>query len=193
LDTRLFELLKAKNIELCQTRISSIETAPEELLKPVYDAISAKVDVPDARIKGDLLRAAAAHMVIRNRGEGNIKEQYCKGHYSKEDIIFLLKRIDDFIEPKVSPLVADEQIKIGKPLRKRDEAKEIIIELLKNAKQTNTISEQLSTLHGEVARKIPGFHYLSAVNSVNELVREGIIERVPHAHGFYRLVEKEDK
>ncbi len=189
LDIEAHQRLKVQNEQLCKVKIKSIETPPEALLEPVYERIFEEIEIPDLRIKGDLLRTAAAHMVLRHFAQDNLKEEYTQNDYTSQDIDFVLSKIYEFTDPRVSPLIADEYIKVGKP-RKRDEAKTLICDFLLASKQQGKPGEQLAALSSFVNSKTPGVHYQTVVNSVNELIKEGTVERVTGMHGYYRLLQK---
>jgi hypothetical protein len=191
IDLKLHKRLKQHNQILSKIKIKTIETAPINLVDPIYDKILEAIEVPNQRIKGDILRAMAAHMVLRHIGEGNRKEEYTQEDYTREDAEFILKRISEFTEPRLHPLITDSSISDREP-RKRDNAKDIIHRFLIAVKKKGKNGVQLSVIHEVVEKEIPGFHYQSTINAMKELIKEGVVEKVPGARGFYRIKDKEE-
>lgn len=187
LDKDLQEQLKRQNEKLCAVRIKSIDAPPHHLLKPVYEKLFTLTEIPDFRIKGGLLRATAAHMVLRHFDQGNTKDAYTEQDYTADDISFVSERVNDFVEPRINPLVTEGHFR--KP-RKRDYVKKHICDYLKASKLAGKTSEPLLVIYMYVHSRMPGVHYQTTVNGVKELLREGKVERVPGVHGHYRLVEK---
>ena len=188
LDTVLQEQLKRQNETLYKVKIKFIEAPPHDLLKPVYEKLFALTEIPDFRIKGDILRTTAAHMVLRHFSEGNTKEDYTKQDYSIEDVNFVSERLNGFVEPRINPLVAEGYPEIRKA-RKRDYVKRHICSFLEASKRDGKISESLRAIYEYVRGKIP-IHYQTAVNALDELAKEGKVEKVPEKFGYYRLVDK---
>jgi hypothetical protein len=191
IDQELHEKLKKYNEVIGKQRIKIIETAPINLVDPIYDRILSAIEVPNQRTKGDVLRAMASFMVIRHLSEGNIKEAYTEADYSEDDAVFILQRIGEFIQPKLHPLVNDKSIRAKEP-RKRDNAKDIILRFLTAVKQKGKNGAQLAVIHEVVEKEIPGFHYQSTINAIKELIKDRLVEKVPGAKGFYRIKEREE-
>jgi len=115
LDSQALMQLKELNLQLSQIAEKglTLNYPNNDLLKPVWDALfdSAKElikeaegrvklnEVVDYRTKGDIIREITAHAFIRDPRNF---------HYTEEDINFIIKRIDHFIEPKVFPLIAED-------------------------------------------------------------------------------------
>jgi hypothetical protein len=192
IDQELHEKLKKYNEVIGGKRVKIIETASTNLVDRLYDKILSAIEVPNQRTKGDILRAMASYMVIRQFSERNIKEEYTQTDYSEDDATFILQRIGEFIQPKLHPLVNEKSIRAREP-RKRDNAKDIILRFLIAVKQKGKNGAQLSVIQEVVEKEIPGFHYQSTINAMKELViKEGRVEKVPGAKGFYRIIEKEE-
>lgn len=184
----LLEQLKQQNEKFCKVKIKSIEAPAHDLMKPVYEKLFALAKIPDFRIKGDLLRIAAAHMVLRNFSQGNAKDVYTEQDYSAEDINFISQRIQDFVEPRLNPLVAPGYV--GRS-RKRDFVRGFICSFLKAYQRQGKIGAPLRIIVAYVKSKMSDVHYQTVNNALQELVTEGTIEKVPGMHGYYRLVQKE--
>ena len=189
LDTGLQKQLKRHNEVLCKVEIESIEAPPHDLLKPVYEKLFTLTEIPDFRIKGDILRTTAAHMVLRHFSGGNIKEVYTKQDYTREDVDFVSERLGGFVEPRINPLVTKGYPEIRKT-RKRDYAKRHICSFLEASKRKGKIGEPLRALVAYVNSKMPDVHYQTVVNAMKELLRGGKVEKVSGMHGYYRLIEK---
>jgi len=192
LDVSLQEKLRQQNEILSQTRIKSIETAPNNLIKPLYERFFALTEIPDFRIKGDVLRATAAHMVIRNFSQGNAKEVYTASDYSVEDADFVAERLGDFIEPRINPLVAE-----GYPEVETQHSKQYVklhvCNFLEASKSNGNNGEPLRAIVEYVQSKV-SVHYQTVRNAVQELVSQSRVEKNPERFGYYRLVgtKKED-
>lgn len=187
LDVGLQEKLKQQNETLSKTRIKFIETAPNGLMKPLYERFFELTETPDFRIKGDVLRATAAHMVIRLFSQGNAKEVYTASDYTAEDADFVAKRLDDFIEPRINPLVA-EGYPEAETERSRQYVKLYVCHFLEESKRKGNIWEPLRTIVAHVQSKV-SVHYQTVRNAVQELVRQGRVEKVPEKFGYYRLTD----
>ncbi len=189
LDKDLQEQLKQQNEMLCKVKIKSLETPPHDLMTPVYEKLFDLTAIPDFRVKGDILRTAASHMVLRQFSEGNAKEVYTKQDYSPKDVIFISEKLRDFVEPRINPLVAEGYSALEKT-RKRDLAKGHSCRFLESSKRDGKIGEPLRAIITYVHSKMPYVHYQTVNNALQELVKEGKAEKVPGMRGYYRLVEK---
>ena len=187
LDKDLQDQLKQYNERLCRVKIKYIDAPPHVLLKPVYEKLFTLTETPDFRIKGDILRTAAAHMVLRHFSQGNVKEIYTEQDYSLEDVNFISEELSNFVEPRLNPLVAEGYT--GRS-RKRDFAKNHICSFLEGSKREGKIGEPLRAIVAYVHSKMPYVHYQTINNAKNELIKEGKVEKVPGTRGYYRLVEK---
>jgi hypothetical protein len=189
LDMSLQQQLKAQNTIISKTKITSIAAAPNQLLKPIYSKLLALTEIPDLRIKGDILRTAAAHMVLRHFADGNLKEVYTEQDYSIAEVDFISERLNEFVEPRIRPLVADgyseiETERVGYRVRTHIDA------FLTASKSEGKMGEPLKAIVDDVQSKI-SVHYQTVRNNLQELVRQGKVEKVPEKFGYYRLTEKE--
>lgn len=184
--------LKRINSELSQVKIKAIETLPNELLKPIYEKLFPLMPCPDFRLKGDILRAASSHMVMRHYSEGKLKEVYTQQDYTLDDSQYVIDRLPSFVEPRVRPLIAEGYVEIGRT-RVRDNARGHIVAFLKDSEMQGRDGESLASIHSYVLGLMPMIHYQTVNNALGELVREGLVEHVPDKHGFYRLVKKEEE
>ena len=189
LDKSLQQQLKAQNTTLSKTRIISMDAAPNNLLKPIYSKLLTLTEIPDMRIKGDILRTAAAHMVLRHFAEGNLKEVYTEQDYSIAEVDFISERLNEFVEPRIRPLVADgyseiETERVGYRVSTHIDA------FLTASKSEGKMGEPLKAIVDYVQSKMP-VHYQTVRNNLQELVRQGKVEKVPEKFGYYRLTEKE--
>lgn len=189
LDLGLQEQLRKQNELLCKVRIKSIEAPPTDLLKSVNERVFALTETPDYRVKGDLIRTIASHMVIRQFNEGNAKEVYAKQDYSLEDVNFVLERLNNFVDPRINPLVSYGYSEAGKT-RKRDTVKVHICSFLEVSKRSGGIGEPLGAIHAYVCSQMSCVHYQTVVNAMKELVEESVVEKAPEKFGHYRLVDK---
>ena len=189
LDMALREQLKQRNEKLCMVRIKSIDAPSHDLLKPVYEKLFTLTEIPDFRIKGDLIRTVAAHMVLRHFDQGNAKEVYVEQDYSVEDVRFVSERIVDFVEPRINPLVVERYT--GRA-RKRDYVKNLIYDFLEASKRAGKAGERFGTIYMYISSQMPGVHYQTVVNAMKELLKEGKVEKVLGMRGYYRVVEKKE-
>lgn len=183
----LQEQLKKQNERLCKVRIRSIEAPPHDLLKPVYEKLFTLAEIPDFRIKGDIIRTAAAHMVLRHLNQGNVKEVYSEQDYSGDEIQFVSERLKDFVEPRLDPLFASSYT--GRS-RKRDYVRGFVCSFLRACKRGGKIGAPLRVIVAYVQSKMSDVHYQTVNNALQELLGEGKVERVPGVRGHYRIVEK---
>lgn len=191
IDINLLQELKRQNEELSRTEIISIETPPPNLMQPLYERLFQLTAIPDYRIKGDFLRAASAHMVIRHFSEGNPKEAYNADDYTREDIDFVAKKLEDFVEPRLNPLVADGYPE-NETERGRNYAKIHIIRFLQESKLTGNFGEQLKDIVLNAQGHMSA-HYQTVRNAVQELISQGRVEKVPEKFGYFRLADSERK
>jgi len=189
-DKTLQEQLRNQNEELCKTEIKSIDAPIHAMLKPIYDQLFAITEIPDFRIKGDIIRTVAAHMVMRHFDQRNLKEVYTDQDYTVEDIQFICERINDFVQPRISPLVSEGY---SGTTRKRDETKELACTFLKTSYGQGTAGEPLRAIIAYVQNRMSNVHYQTIINALQELLREHKLEKVPDMHGYYRLVEKKER
>lgn len=188
LDKNLQQKLKHSNERLCRSRIESIDAAPHDLLRTVYERLFTIAEIPDFRVKGDIIRAVAAHMVLRFFNQGKSKTVYSVQDYTQADIDFVSERLQDFVEPRISPLVLEGYSRIGRG-RKRDRVKHHIRMLLKASEHKGRIGEPLRTIVAYVQRNMQSVHFQTINNAKDDLINEHKIEKVTGMHGYYRLAK----
>lgn len=189
LNTSLQEQLKQENEMLCKTKIKSIEAPPSGLLKPVYGKLFTLTEIPDFRIKGDILRTVAAHMVLRHFSEGNIKEVYTGQGYSLEDVNFVTERLVDFVEPRINPLVAGNSTLISKRKPKIQACMEIVLECLADGKwhfpeEVVPFVEGRFCTTGREVSKATIYNALKSLETLGKII---------HQYSRYRIADRDQQ
>jgi hypothetical protein len=189
LNIEALEQLRKRNEELSKVKVELVETIPPALLKLVLDRVFDLTRIPDYRILGDLHRCAAAFMVLRHFAQGNLREAYVGKDYANDDAEFLLQKVNDFVEPRLNPIMSNGYAKLGK-MRVRDHAKRHVLIFLEASSRQGRNGESLASIHLYVCERIPGVHFQTINNGLRELLKEGRIERVLEKYGYYRIVKK---
>jgi hypothetical protein len=118
------------------------KTVLSQILLPLKEIVKDEIEVEkrrlaeiiDIRTKGDILREITTHAFLRTAGQKDFKDIE-KLEYASEDVEFILRRIDHFVEFKINPLFVDEftERKYRKK-RPRDQVKELVFQFLSDRK-----------------------------------------------------------
>jgi hypothetical protein len=191
LDRMAQERLRKHNEALACARIDSVETPPHSKIKALNDLIFSLARVPDFRLFGDIIRTVSSHMLLRLYSQGILQNQYMQTNYSDDDFDYVADKLDDFVEPRLHPLVANDFATIKRG-RIRDDVKDIVVGFLENAVLSDVDGEALASINSTVVSKMPRVHFQTINNAIGELLKENVIERVPNRRGFYRICLKEE-
>jgi hypothetical protein len=145
-DMKMLDNLRILNENLSKIQIKEICSPPEEMFEQVLSRLKEIIneenrdervkltlaEIIEPRSKGNIQREIASHAFLRTAFETNF-EAISRLEYTDSDLKFILSRLDHFIEFKLNPLfVEDFSVVRTKKKRPRDQAKEIILQLLKD-------------------------------------------------------------
>jgi hypothetical protein len=192
-DLRLQEKLAAMNQRLTKINVKELrmpeKTVLSQILLPLKEIVKDEITVEkrrlaeiiDIRTKGDILREITAHAFLRTVTENDFKDIE-KLEYTKDDLEFILRRIDHFIEFKINPLYVEEFTeRKHRKKRPRNQVKESVLQFLsdKEVRQRKEIDDYVNSQIKVGTATIS--------NALEDLLSEHRI--CQPKYGFYKLKE----
>ncbi len=141
-DLKLRDELTSLNGSLAKTSVKDLRMPGESVLGQVFSSLKEIVkneiagekqrlaEIIDIRTKGDIVRELTAHAFLRMAVENDFKDIE-KLEYTNEDMEFIFRDLNHFVEFKINPLFADEYTeRRHRKKRPRDRVKELVLEFL---------------------------------------------------------------
>ena len=140
-DSTLYEPLKTLNIKIKSAKIKIIETPNDCITNEIMDSLFKVVDeqkssqtrlgsIIDMRTKGDIFRELVAAATLRSLTENGFQD-IDQIQYTREDVDFIIRNLEHFIEAKVNPLFTDTFSKTQSTAeRPIEQVKKLIVEFL---------------------------------------------------------------
>ncbi|MBN1357299.1 hypothetical protein JW988_00865 [Candidatus Bathyarchaeota archaeon] len=200
LDLEKKAALTTVNSKLSEVRVSKVLCPTEEFMAPIYDNLEAIVkdeitetrlelsEVIPPRLKGNVLRELVGFSFLRTAAENGFNN-IIQLEYTNEDKKFILDRLPHFIDFAMDPLIAASFTIKSKTPSKREQCKNVILNLLKDDEWDES-EEVISAVEHYFLSKSKTISGALIYLALGDLKKAG---KILHKHNQYKIAIPEER